>query len=60
MRLGTALGDMDALYEVTSMSTPTALAKLPIPTGDPWTPTPEDPATVAVPLPVIIVSVEGP
>lgn len=35
-------------------------AKLPAPTGDPWVPSPTDPATVPVPLPVIIVSVEGP
>ena len=34
--------------------------KLPVPTGDPWIPSPEDPATVPVPLPVIIVSVDGP
>src|SRR6266568_4646519 len=38
----------------------TALAKLPIPTGNPWLSSPDDPATVPVPLPVIIVSVEGP
>lgn len=37
-----------------------ALAKLPAPTGDPWLPSPDDPATIPVPLPVIIVSVEGP
>src|SRR5712691_1849130 len=35
-------------------------AKLPVPTGDPWIPSPADPATVPVPLPVIIVSVDGP
>lgn len=34
--------------------------KLPIPTGNPWQPSPEDPATVPIPLPVIIVSVDGP
>lgn len=34
--------------------------KLPVPTGDPWRPSSHDPATVPVPLPVIIVSVEGP
>lgn len=34
--------------------------KYPIPTGDPWCPSAEDPATVPVPLPVIIVKVEGP
>ena len=37
-----------------------ALAKPPAPTGDPWVPSPKDPATIPVPLPVIIVSVEGP
>ena len=37
-----------------------ALIKPPMPTGDPWVPSPADPATVPVPLPVIIVSVEGP
>ena len=35
-------------------------AKLPVPTGNPWMLTPGDPATVPVPLPVIIVSVQGP
>jgi hypothetical protein len=35
-------------------------AKPPKPTGSAWTPVPEDPATVPVPLPVIIVSVDGP
>src|SRR3954452_5252082 len=34
--------------------------KRPVPTGDPWVPSPADPATVPVPFPVIIVSVEGP
>ena len=34
--------------------------KSPIPTGNPWQPSPGDPATVPVPLPVIIVSVDGP
>jgi Initiator Replication protein len=33
--------------------------KLPVPTGNPWLPSDEDPATVPVPLPVIIVKVEG-
>jgi len=42
------------------MTKPTALTTLPVPTGNPWTPTPEDPATVPLPFPVIIVSVEGP
>jgi Initiator Replication protein len=37
-----------------------ALAKIPVPTGNPWVPSRHDPATVPVPLPVIIVSVEGP
>jgi hypothetical protein len=34
--------------------------KSPAPTGNPWTPSPHDPATIPVPLPAIIVSVEGP
>jgi hypothetical protein len=34
--------------------------KLPVPTGDPWRPSWHDPATVPVPYPVIVVSVEGP
>ena len=34
--------------------------KLPVPTGNPWVSSEEDPATVPVPLPVIIVKVEGP
>src|SRR6266571_7594011 len=38
----------------------TSPAKPPVPTGDPWVPSPSDPATVPVPLPVIIVSVNGP
>jgi hypothetical protein len=42
------------------MTKPTALTTLPVPTGNPWTPTPEDPATIPLPFPVIIVSVEGP
>ena len=42
------------------MNTRAALVKLPVPTGDPWVPSPADPATVPVPLPVIIVSVNGP
>src|SRR5712691_5066387 len=60
------LGDMNCLHEVTfwynlsAMTKPTALTTLPVPTGNPWTPTPEDPATVPLPFPVIIVSVEGP
>ena len=37
-----------------------ALAKIPVPTGNPWVSSRHDPATVPVPLPVIIVSVEGP
>jgi Initiator Replication protein len=35
-------------------------ARAPVPTGNPWFPRPNDPATIPVPLPVIIVSVEGP
>jgi hypothetical protein len=34
--------------------------KPPSPTGNPWLPSEDDPATVPVPLPVIIVRVEGP
>jgi Initiator Replication protein len=34
--------------------------KHPVPTGNPWQPSKDDPATVPVPLPVIIVKVEGP
>lgn len=34
--------------------------KAPAPTGNPWQPSEPDPATVPVPLPVIIVKVEGP
>jgi hypothetical protein len=34
--------------------------RLPVPTGNPWLPSKDDPATVPVPLPVIIVKVEGP
>jgi hypothetical protein len=37
-----------------------AVLKLPAPTGDPWVPSPQDPATVPIPLPIIIVSVDGP
>lgn len=33
--------------------------KLPVPTGNPWLPSHQDPATVPVPLPVVIVKVEG-
>lgn len=36
------------------------LLKPPSPTGDPWIISPEDPATVPVPMPVIIVSIDGP
>ena len=42
------------------MDTHKAITKRPMPTGTPWVPIPGDPATVPVPLPVIIVSVEGP
>ena len=45
---------------MSAMNSLPALRKPPIPTGDPWVPSPADPATVPVPLPVIIVSVEGP
>lgn len=37
-----------------------AKIKSPAPTGDPWQPSLRDPATIPVPLPIIIVSVEGP
>ena len=36
------------------------IPKLPSPTGNPWVPSPADPATVPVPLPIIIVGVNGP
>jgi Initiator Replication protein len=36
------------------------MPKLPSPTGNPWVPSPADPATVPVPLPIIIVGVNGP
>ncbi len=39
---------------------PTKTPKLPVPTGDPWKPSWHDPATVPVPYPVLVVSVEGP
>lgn len=42
------------------MAATTTYAKLPAPTGDPWLPSLRDPATIPVPLPIIIVSVEGP
>lgn len=35
------------------------MSKHPVPTGNPWLPSDQDPATVPVPLPVIIVKVEG-
>lgn len=34
--------------------------KLPVPTGNPWQPSEQDPATVPVPLAVILVRIEGP
>jgi hypothetical protein len=36
------------------------MSKHPAPTGNPWKPDRKDPATVPVPLPVIIVKIEGP
>jgi hypothetical protein len=39
---------------------PPKASKLPVPTGDPWKPSWYDPATVPVPYPVLVVSVEGP
>ncbi len=36
------------------------MPKLPTPTGNPWTVTDNDPATVPVPLPVVIVGITGP
>ena len=33
--------------------------KLPAPTGNPWVPSEDDPATVPVPLPVVIVRIQG-
>jgi Initiator Replication protein len=35
------------------------ISAFPVATGDPWVPSVEDPATVPVPLPIIIVGVEG-
>jgi Initiator Replication protein len=34
--------------------------KLPVPTGNPWLPSKDDPATVPLPLPVVIVKIQGP
>jgi Initiator Replication protein len=34
--------------------------KPPAPTGNPWKPNEQDPATIPIPLPVIIVKIEGP
>jgi hypothetical protein len=34
--------------------------KLPVPTGNPWLQSKDDPATVPLPLPIIIVKIEGP
>ena len=34
--------------------------KQPVPAGNPWVPSNTDPATVPVPLPVVIVNIEGP
>lgn len=42
------------------MSEALVVDRRPTPTGDPWVLTRDDPATVPIPLPVIIVSVEGP
>jgi len=42
------------------MNTTTPAIKSPEATGNPWLPMPDDPATVPVPLPVLIVSVDGP
>jgi len=36
------------------MQNTAALAKIPVPTGNPWVPSRHDPATIPVPLPVII------
>ncbi|MCP4932775.1 MAG: replication initiation protein [bacterium] len=36
------------------------MRKLPVPTGNPWKVTDNDPATVPVPLPVVIVGITGP
>jgi hypothetical protein len=36
------------------------MSRHPVPTGNPWKVTKDDPATVPVPLPVVIVSVTGP
>ncbi len=45
---------------ILAMNSVPIVAKLPVPTGNPWLPTPDDPATVPIPVPVIIVRVEGP
>ena len=42
------------------MKTASAVTKTPSPTGDPWLINPDDPATLPVPFPVIIVGIEGP
>lgn len=42
------------------MNKVTAVLRPPAPTGNPWVASPDDPATVPVPLPVVMVSVEGP
>jgi hypothetical protein len=42
------------------MNMPAPTYKPPRPTGNPWVSGPEDPATVPVPLPVIIVGINGP
>jgi hypothetical protein len=34
--------------------------KLPVPTGNPWLPSKDDPATVPLPLPLVIVKIQGP
>lgn len=43
-----------------TMAESDVVTKLPVPTGNPWILSLGDPATVPVPLPVILVSVEGP
>lgn len=42
------------------MKTITHSTPKPVPTGDPWHPNPRDPATVPVPLPVLVAQVEAP
>ena len=53
------LGELQ-LDKLTLLTQPSHMNKLPSPTGNPWKITDDDPATVPVPLPVIIVGITGP